>query len=309
MKKSMTAVMLVMGMLCAINPVTAYSGETALGAAVGIPPLAWFVEQIGGDDVVVTVMAPPGSNPHLFEPKPRDLARLAEVDVYFFLGSSFESAWLPRFRAVNPSMRVVDAAEGVRRISMAGDHHHHDHHDHDEDEDSSGDGHEHDHDHELTDPHVWLSPANALVIAENISEALAALLPGRRNAIIERHRELAERIHSLDTELRDLFSRSGGKRFLVFHPAWGYLADAYGLEQVTVEIEGKEPKPAELATLIRMAEEQDIDTVFVQPQFSKKSAETIARAIGGDVTAIDPLSADWYENLRSAAVKIAAALR
>ena len=96
---------------------------------------------------------------------------------------------------------------------------------------------------------------------------------------------------------------------MVFHPAWGYFARAYGLQQVPIEIEGKNPKPALLKELIVHAREKGIRVVFVQPQFSTKSAEIVAREIGGRVAFADPLAEDWLANLAAVAAGFRAALR
>ena len=96
---------------------------------------------------------------------------------------------------------------------------------------------------------------------------------------------------------------------MVFHPSWGYFADAYGLEQIPIEMEGKEPKPSQLRRLIEFARERGIKVIFVQPQTSTKNAETIARAIGGQVIVADPLAEDWIGNLRQQAEKFRRALR
>ena len=160
-----------------------------------------------------------------------------------------------------------------------------------------------------SDPHVWLSPPNALVIARNIFVSLCELAPEKEPAFERGYRSLMTDIIDLDAVLSNLFRENKGKRFIVFHPAWGYFAHAYGLEQVPVEVEGKEPKPAELAHLITFAREQGVRVVFVQPQLSRKSAETIADAIGGVVVAVDPLAEDWLGNIRTVASNIADALR
>jgi zinc transport system substrate-binding protein len=135
--------------------------------------------------------------------------------------------------------------------------------------------------------------------ARHIAAALAAVDSAHRARYEENLTAFLEEIDALDGELRSLFAASPGARFMVFHPSWGYFARAYGLEQVPIEIEGKEPKPAQLKALIQHAREHGIKVVFVQPQFSAKSAELVARDIGGRVAAVDPLAGNWAENLRA----------
>ena len=114
----------------------------------------------------------------------------------------------------------------------------------------------------------------------------------------------------LDLELKRLFETTADHaEFMVFHPSWGYFAHAYGLEQVPIEIEGKEPKPAELKYLIEHGKKIGIEVIFVQPQFSWQAAQTIAQATTAQIVVVDPLATDWAENLRQVAVKLSAALR
>ncbi|HEJ83302.1 MAG TPA: cation ABC transporter substrate-binding protein, partial [Desulfobacteraceae bacterium] len=123
------------------------------------------------------------------------------------------------------------------------------------------------------------------------------------------YRAFLEEIDALDAQIRKIFAGKEGVEFMVFHPAWGYFAHAYGLTQVPIELEGKNPKPAQLKYLIDHARERGIKVIFVQPQFSTKSAEVAAKAIGGRVAFADPLAPDWAENLREQAEIFKAALR
>lgn len=159
------------------------------------------------------------------------------------------------------------------------------------------------------DPHIWLSPALVKIQAAQIRNALVAIDPARRSTYESNHQAFVREIEELDAELKALFAGRTGERFMVFHPSWGYFAQAYGLVQVPVEVEGKEPKPAQLQQLIRHARERGIKVVFVQPQFSAKSAELLAREIGGQVVYADPLAENWAVNLREVARKFGAAAR
>ena len=162
----------------------------------------------------------------------------------------------------------------------------------------------------IKDPHVWLSPPLVMVQALNILNALLKVDPKNASIYESNYRKFIAGLDDLDTELRGLFSGQGKNiRFMAFHPAWGYFARTYGLKMISVESEGKDPKPADLRRLIEKAEEHDIKVVFVQPEFSTKSAETIANAIGGQVVFASPLAEDWANNLKHVAVKFKAALR
>jgi zinc transport system substrate-binding protein len=272
-------------------------GEGPLPVCVSILPQKYFVEKIGGSLVHVSVMVPPGANPHLYEPKPGQMAALEKMKIYFAIGVTFEDAWLPRFAAINPKMKIVHTEEGIQKIAMET---------HPPGEKGTGEP----HDHQGTkDPHVWLSPPEVKIQARNILRALQEVDPSNK-AVYEQNFEAFEKeIDALDEELRKIFAGKRGMKFMVFHPSWGYFARAYGLTQVPVELEGKEPKPGQLKALIELARRDGIKVIFVQPQFSARSAEIIAKAIDGQVVYADPLSPDWSSNLRHQAEKFKAALR
>ena len=276
------------------GPATA-AGE--LPVFVSIPPQKYFVERVGGDRVNVTVMIPAGANIHAFEPRPRQMADLSRARLYLAIGNDpFESVWLPRFRTANPEMRVVHVEEGIEKIPMAA-HRHEDEEGHAERGREGGEG--------TLDPHVWTSPPAVKILAKNIEKALIQADPAGKEAYEAGYRDFARDLDALDEEIRQLLSGMKGREFMVFHPAWGYFAHAYGLVQVPVEVEGKEPRPAQLAALIDEAREHRIRAIFVQPQISRRAAEEIARAIHARLVAADPLAEDWMENLRKVARELA----
>lgn len=269
---------------------------------VSIAPQQFFVKKIGGDLVNVAVLVPPGTDPHTYEPKPRQMTELARTAVYFAVGIDFEKAWMKKIAATNPNMRIVDTDAGIEKMTLAAHRHEEKSHTHSHGKKKST------HDHAGgPDPHVWLSPPLVKIQAGHIADALIAVDSANRSRYEENLAGFLREIDALDTELKALFAGSQGARFMVFHPSWGYFAQAYGLEQVPIEIEGKEPKPAQLKELIHHARDQGIKVVFVQPQFSAKSAEMVAREIGGQVAAVDPLAADWAENLREVGRRFKAA--
>jgi zinc transport system substrate-binding protein len=276
---------------------------------VSISPQKYFVQKIGGDLVNVSVLVPAGASPHNFEPKPRQMAELSKSAVYFAVGIDFEKVWLKKIAAANPKMRIVHTDDGITKISMAGVH------------DEEKNGHEHlrkskvdaraghDHSSGSLDPHIWLSPSLVKIQARYILDALVAIDPANRSKYEFNSVSFMKEIDELDAELKAFFASRKGGQFMVFHPSWGYFAEAYGLVQVPVEIEGKDPKPAQLQKIIGHARERQIKVIFVQPQFSAKSAELLAREIGGQIVYTDPLTENWAGNLREVARKFGAAAR
>ncbi len=255
-----------------------------------VPPIAALVEAVGGDQVEVLSMARPGDNPATYHPSPRQIQWAANADLVVFAGLPFERLWLDRLRALGSQRHWLDARHGVMGAVASAAH----------SEAEEG----HDHAHGL-DPHVWTSPVAARVIAANIRDALIEIDPAHRSLYAQRFKRLAERLDALDRRIGELLQQSGVRRFMVFHPAWGYFARRYGLTQVAIEHEGKSPGARSLARVIEAARAAHVQVIFVQPQFSQRLARQIARAIGGRVVVLDPLSARYPDNLLEAAKQIA----
>lgn len=323
--------------------VTAQSAMASdpLPVFVSIVPQKYIVQQIGKDRVDARVMVKPGASPATYEPKPAQMAALSKTRLYFSIGVPFETYWLEKIASANPDMRVVHTDEGIQKIPMAAHHHHDEEEGHHEDAHHDGDhhekagdhhkahkGHEHnhhdahhdgdhhdeashedDHGHEGLDPHIWMSPALVKVQAGHILSALVAEDPANKDFYTRNHAAFIEKATALDNELREMFRGKQGMRFMVFHPAWGYFAHDYGLEMIPIEIQGKDPKPAQLKELIKHARENHIKVIFVQPQFSAKSAKLVAREIKGQVATADPLAFDWAANMRAMADKFKEALK
>ena len=273
---------------------------------VSINPQKFFVQQIGKDLVNVRVMVPPGASPATYEPRPRQMADLSTTRIYFAIGVAFENAWLGKISAVNPEMKVVHTDKGIRKIPMA-THHHPDPAGRDDAKKNHLD--EDEHGGSGLDPHIWLSPPLVKIQARSILTALQEIDPGHQDRYAANYHRFIDRIDNLDADLKKTFAGKQNLQFMVFHPSWGYFGQAYGLKQVPIEIEGKSPKPARLKELIEHARKKGITVIFVQPQFSLKSAELVAREIGGQVVVADPLAEDWLANLTTVADSFKAALK
>jgi len=275
-----------------------------LNITVSIAPQRTFVERIGGQRVQVNVMVGQGDEPHTYEPKPEQLKLLAASQAYMRIRVEFEDTWLDRIAAANPSMLIVDTTRGIQRNPVAAPHLH-------DETLVDGENGEAVHDEaepENPDPHIWLSPALARVQAQTIFEALAQLDPEHRDEYGLNLQAFLADIDSVDRDIRDTLDQLPARKFMVFHPSWGYFASDYGLEMIPVEIGGQEPSAAEMAALINMAREQQIKVIFAQPELSTRAAETIAREIGGEVLLISPLAPDWLQNLQRVAGAFAEAL-
>jgi zinc transport system substrate-binding protein len=257
-----------------------------LQVVVSIEPLSYFVRRIGGKEVSVSVMVPPGGNPHSYEPTPRQMTALGEAALFVKAGSGveFELDWMQKFVSLNPGLRICNASDSVRLIPIS-------HFD--------GEAGEKSH-HGRYDPHYWLSPANGITIAGNVEKALSEADPAHRSLYEANAAALVGELQSLRSEISGKLAGVKNRRFLVFHPAWGYYAEAFGLEQIAAEEEGKTLTPQQMIRVIDKARAERIKVIFVSPQFSTVQAEAIARDIGGATGMVDPLSGDYEENLRKA---------
>lgn len=289
-----------------LAPASAMSANLCI--YVSILPQKQIVQRLAGDRAEVLALLPPGASPATYEPKPSQAAELSEARLYFSIGVPFENAWLPRLAQISPSMTVVSMDGAVRKYPMAkalplGDHEEAAEHEHgDEQED-------HDHDahgrhHHGMDPHVWLSPSLVRVMAQTVRDALVEADPEGASAYQANYAAFCQDVDKLDSQLLAMFADCRGRTFMIFHPAWGYFARDYGLLQLPVEMEGKSPGPQELAKLIDLAKSRSIHAIFVQPQFSTKSAEVIAKAIDGKVVPLDPLAEDWFSGLLESGKKL-----
>lgn len=265
----------------------------AVEVVSGVAPLTFLVEKIGGSRVRAATLIPPGQDPHTFEPRPGQVTELSRADLYFSLEMPFERtllARLPRHPQAGP--RIIDVTQGIDKLPMP-------EHDH---------GHDHSHGHGELDPHVWLAPGHLLTIGEHIRQGLVAADPDHADIYRENHRQLRAAIEELHRRNLELLAPLAGQSFFVYHPAFGYFADAYDLRQKSVEISGRSPAPRQLLRLIEEARREKVKVIFVQPQFDQRSANAVARAIDGRVLPLDPLAKDVLANLEQIARTISETL-
>lgn len=294
--------------IIAILMVKSVLAEDKLNVVVSLLPQAYLVEQIGKDKVNVSVMIPPGGNPHTYEPTPSQLTNLTRADIYVKVGSGveFELTWMDKLISFNKNMLVCNSSKRIQLIAMAGHPHDDEAEDHgeetgDHDEDAEEYHHDeegHPHHHGGQDPHVWLSPNNAIMMASNIRDALIERDPGNEKSYRDNASILVGELTNLKEEIARELSGIKNRNFLVFHPSWGYFAADFNLNQIAVEQEGKDPTPKQLAHLVEEAKAYKAKVILVSPQFSQKSARTIADEIDGRVESMDPLAKDFINNLR-----------
>lgn len=256
--------------------VPADNGTTPLTVAVTILPQKQFVERIAGDYARVIVLVPPGADPHTHEPTPKQLEDISQASVYVKVGSGieFERAWMEKLSGVNPRMAVVDSSTGIQLISSQSD---------------EGSG---------ADPHIWLSPKNAKIMVANTYQGLARADPLHKAEYRANADLYLKDLDTLDADISHEISQKQIRTIMVYHPAWSYFARDYGLLQIPIETDGKDPTPRGIENLVRQAKEGNITVVFASPEYSTKSADVIAKEIGGSVALVSPLEEDYLGNIR-----------
>jgi len=272
--------------------------QDKLDVVVSILPQKAFVNAVGGDYVNVKELIPPGGSPATYEPKPSDLVNVEKADIYFRVGHiPFEKSHLDKFAGLNPNLKIIDTSVNVKLRYFW----EHEEHTHEHEEEMSEEEH---HDEEI-DPHIWLSPIQVKKQVDVIADALSETDPGNAAEYMKNAENFKKELDNLHSELELKFKELKTDKLMVFHPAWGYFADEYGLEQIAIGQDGKEPTAKQLQQLIDEAREENIKVIFIQSQFNKEIAESIADEIGAVIVSINPLSDDYINNLRNVAITIA----
>ncbi len=273
------------------GPRNSSKGEE-MTVTVTIPPYAWFVQQIAGEDFRVNVLLPPGADHHIWEPLPAQISALSGSEGFIINGQlSFEHAWMDRFLQVNPEMKVLDLSRNIQLIGSEG--HSHDH-----------DDHGHSHSHVGPDPHYWMSPVAAMVMAKDIQDFLAGLNPAGAEKYNANLSILERRISQVDSLVRVSLGDDPHRTVLIYHPALAYMGRDYGFEQVSFEDEGKNPSPARMKELIDLAREKEIKIIFIQAEYDVRNAQSLSRETGARLVVINPMNTDWPE----AVIEVAHAL-
>ncbi len=374
MKKTMVLLLSVVLVLALMNSgCLEDEDDDLLSVVVTIPPQTEWVENVGGDNVKVTVMVPPGADPHTYEPTVSQMKAVSDADIYFKIGSGveFEVRWMETLIEHNSDMVVVDGSEGIELLDYEYQSDHDDHelehllddidniihewehghmtaeealeaikdlmHDHDDYhhddilddidniihewehghmtaeeameaiKDLMHDHDDHDHDHEGDDPHTWLSPVNAKIMVNNLLDAVVEIDPDNEEGYRENAQDYLDELDSLHLSVKEDLQSHHGRKFLIYHPSMGYFAHEYGLVQIGVEREGREPGASGLIAVIEQAKEEGIHVVFVSPQFDESNAQTIADEIDGEVIQLNPLAEAYVDNLEDISHKLISA--
>ncbi|WP_291859114.1 zinc ABC transporter substrate-binding protein [Marinilabilia sp.] len=248
------------------------------GVTVTIEPFRYFVERLTSEKVPVNVMVPMGSSPATYSPTTGQLMALSSARVYVQAGHlGFEEAWMHRLKELNPDMEIIDLSANINLIK--GDAHNHGEHVH-----QGG-----------VDPHIWMSPKEVMSFLPGLKDILIKHFPQDKNTIEDNYLRLLTEVETIHNSFIALSEKKDSGKFMIFHPALTYLARDYGMEQISIEYEGKEPTPQQLRELIDRALEENIKIIFIQMEFDKRNAEMVREATGATLVSINPLGYNWPE--------------
>lgn len=255
--------------------------------AVSIVPQESFVKEVAGELVEVITLIPPGSSPETYSPTPKELQKFSQASIYFTIGVPAEEAnILPAAKDLSPDTKIVDLASIVSQ-------------EYPDREFAPGE----------RDPHIWLSPKRVKVMIDVIQKELSALDPENSDTYRKNAEDYKARLDELDANIKEMLKDLQNKSFIVYHPAFGYFADDYGLEMISLEEEGKEATPQRFQELVEIAKSKGIKVIFHQAEVDSRQAKAFAEEIGGRTEKIEPLSPNYIENLEKMAKTIADALK
>lgn len=275
-------------LLLAIVGLSACQGKKEGGTrtiSVTIEPQRYFAEKIAGDLFQINCVTPAGQSPETYDPTPQQMVQISQSQAYFRIGEiGFEQAWMKNLQSQNPDMVVFDLSEGMELVKNEEEAH------------EEGEAHPHHH-HGSVDPHIWTSISGARVIAQNTYQAFIKLDPENQEVYRAGYQRLIEEIDSTEAEMKQLLQPLAGTAFIIYHPALTYFAREFGLKQLCIELDGKEPSPAQLKQLLETATQSGAKVVFVQQEFDQKNAELIAKETGCRLVTINPLSYNWQDEM------------
>lgn len=265
------------GLMISLLMTSCTSTPTKPVIVVSIAPERFFVQRIVGDAFEVNLLVPPGSNPELYDPTPRDIASVAHAQFYFYMGSlPFERVWLSAIEEQNPNIESVDVSKYLPELTFI--------HTHD-------DGHVH------GDPHFWSSIEGAKAISRGVYEVLMERYPDLSEQFASNYQALLDEIEEVETRCATAFEGLARRSFVIYHPSLSYFAHEWDLEQLCIEQHGKEPSPAHLASLIDEARSKEVEVVFIQREFDVKNAEIVAKELNARIVEINPLDEDWVQEM------------
>lgn len=282
---------------------TPQENQGKLQVVTTVYPVYDVVKKVAGDHADVTLLVPPGAEPHDWEPTASDLKKIGQAKVFFYNGAGLEPTDQILKKDITRDAMVVELSHGLDLLKAEdhddddhdhdhdADHHDEEHHDADHhDKDHHAEGHHHHH-HGGVDPHVWLDPQNVMKEAEVVAEALAKADPAHADAYRANAKKYQDELAALDKDMDAALSSLANKNLVVSHEAFGYLAARYGLTQVGIMgvDADAEPTPERMAQLVEFIREHDVHTIYSEELVNPRLADAIAAETGAVVRVLNPI--------------------
>ena len=241
-----------------------------VNVVAGILPAQYLADMIGGKYIKTTCLIQPGVEAHSFTVSPQDMFILSRARLYLAYGFPFENNLVNKLKSLNPNLKVVFLYTGLKRHFENTPH---------------------------PDPHIWLSPKRFLYQAHTVLEALEELLPDKKAELRHKYQLLAEKIIATDLKIQTLLDQVKKRTFLVYHPAWSYFSEDYGLKMISIQKEGKDPLPQQLLGLFQKIRKEKIKTIFVQNTFHSPSVGAFIANAGLKKIVIKDIFYDWPDEI------------
>lgn len=256
-----------------------YAADAAPFVLVSVAPHKYFVEKIAGDTVQIELMVPAGASSHTYEPTPRQMLKASQADLWFRMGEGFEARVIKTLVSHKSPIAIIDLRKGVDMITA-----------------DPHTGHCCCHV-DSQDMHFWLSPRQAKIQASTIAEALSDRYPKQRGFYQENLKKFLQELDDLDREITQILQPMTLRTVMVSHPAYAYFCRDYGLQQLSIEFEGKDPTPWQMNNILIQARNLGIKKIFIQAQYSNKGARVFAKELKADVVMLDPYSENYKESM------------
>ncbi len=257
------------------------SSNGKIGVVVSIGPEMEWANAVGGDKVDVTLMVPANADPHTYEPLPNQLTQVSNAKIYVEIGSplEFETNYMDKIRATNPNMLIVNASQGIQLIPNSAEN-----------------------ETDTMDPHDWVDPKNAKIMVNNIYNGLVQVDPADKDYFQKNREQYLHQLDELDRNTTDLLKGKQETDILVYHPAFGYYAKDYNLNQVGAMINDEEPSPQRIAMMVNVAKQNNITVVYSEPQYDPKFMQSIASQVGAQVLTVNDLDEHYLQNMKNIAI-------
>lgn len=278
MKTSTYLVIFVLGIMFTTGCVSEKRNKNCI--SVSIMPVKYFVDRLTGETIEVNVMVPAGAGHDTYSPTTKQFQKLSDSKLYIRIGYlGYEQAWINRLIELNPDMQTLNLSDGIELIRgepiRHGDHFH-----------EGG-----------VDPHIWMSPKVMMELLPKIRDAIIKSFPELEDSVNKNYMDLMIDLETIHINTLVVSKNAAKNKFMIFHPALTYLARDYELEQISIEYEGKEPSPAQLTTIIKMAKEEKIPIIFIQEEYDVRNAEQIAKETGAEIVQINPMAYNWMQSM------------